>query len=143
MKRIRKRILGVAIGLALGWMAQGYVTQWWQPTVAVADVAQAQETQAALDAKADAGKAHNAGAAGQMADAIDAPFAGAEQLMPDGDDMRGFMVLTVLTLGLFGAAIIIGAPALSFADRHRPDPADDLHHGHTPEPVVHVHKGSH
>lgn len=115
----------MAVGLTLGWLAQGYFTELTTPAKA-SDVIANQN---------------------QMVDGahvtIDARFAGAEQLMPSGDDMRGFAILAVCTLGLLGVAIVIGAPAMSFADRSRPDPADDLHHGHAPEPVIHVHKGSH
>lgn len=125
MKKIRRRVLGVMVGLTLGWLAQGYSAQLFVPSEALA-----QQPAGIEPARTDGER-------------VDAPYAGAEQLLPSGDDMRGFHILVTMTLCLFGAAIVVGVPALSFADRSRHDPADQLHDGQTSTPVVHVHKGSH
>lgn len=125
MKKIRRRVLGVAVGLTLGWLAQGYAAGLFLPAAAIA-----QETA-------------NSEPLIVEGERMDAPYAGAEQLLPNGQDMRGFGMLATWALCLFGVAVIVGVPASSFADRSRHDPADQLHDGHDASPVVHVHKGSH
>lgn len=125
MKNIRRRVLGVAVGLTLGWLAQGYSATLFTPAAALAQ---------------DTTESEVIATGGER---VDAPFAGAEQLLPGAEDMRGFGFLATLTLCFFGVAIVVGAPALSFADRSRHDPADASHEGHASSPVVHVHKGSH
>lgn len=124
MKKITRRVLGIAVGLTLGWLAQGYSAQLLAPSMAsAADAASSLPQRPEQDSS------------------VDAQFAGAEQLFPSSQDLEGFAVFATLALGLFGIAIVIGVPAASFADRSRHDPADELHHDHVP--VVHVHKGSH
>lgn len=156
MKRYQRRVLGVAVGLTLGWLAQGYLSQLVSPVMAApassktevsvvtgAAGERAKTSQASKTSPAYQGHTLNSIDARSQADhsPVDARYAGAEQLLPTGQDMYGYGIFVLIVGGLFGAAVVIGAPAISFADRHRSNPADRHDTNHAP--VVHVHKGGH
>jgi uncharacterized protein (DUF1501 family) len=121
MKRIRKRVIGVVMGLALGWLAQG----WMQDLFA-----QAQPPASTAEASSPAlqGEDH----------AIS--HAGAEHLAPGPDGQRWMMGLGLSIAGLFALALIVGIPASRYAGQ----PAfESDHDDHASHGKLHRHTGSH
>lgn len=132
MKRIRKRVIGVAIGLALGWMAQGYWQAWQSPAAA----------QSVPAVHADA--AHHQGprdaSAYSTSENVLPPLAvGSSQLIPVDRDIPWLGVALVTAMGLFAAAIVLGPLVSRFEDRQTATRDEDAQAA----PVVHHHKGSH
>jgi hypothetical protein len=122
MKRIRKRVVGVMVGLALGWLAQGWMQDLLTP-------AHAQTP----------GDSHASSPATQ-ADDEHASHAGAEYLALGPDGQKWALGLGIGIAGLFALALIVGIPASRYAG---PPVAESDHDDHAAEHTLHRHTGSH
>lgn len=134
MKSIRKRVLSVAIGLAMGWMAQGYWQAWQSPVMA-------QSTLAPSHAAADAPGGSSSGEADASHDEEALAAAGTARLIPIGEDFDWLGWALLGAAGLFGAAVVLGPLVSRFEDRQMIATYDAA--VATGQPIVHHHKGSH
>lgn len=113
MKRMRRRLIGITLGLALGWMAQGMVQSFMAPSPAQAaspGIAQGQDDMIVM---------HD--------------YAGAQNLRPASGDASMYHVGIAMVASLFVLAIVIGRPAVRVAGRSMPVDA------HEDEPA-HLHR---
>ncbi len=124
MKRMRKRVAGVVVGLVLGWMAQGYLFEFF-----AAPAAQASPATAVAHAD-QAAPGHTE---------FHTNFAGAENLVPHQNGHAWFVGLSAAIASLFVLAIVVGVPASKFADSPA---ASNEHDEHEAKPL-HRHSAPH
>lgn len=104
MRRMTRRVIGLAVGLVLGWSAAGYISQGVAGDMDLTS----KSTAAVHDDHGDAA----ADAAGKLVPAETAWFSGVG---------TGAVVLFVL-------AVLLGIPALALKAPEPPDPAAHDHH---------------
>ena len=117
MKRIRKRLAGVVVGLVLGWLAQGYAFEFLATQEAQASPTTQHVTEEG-SVQTESTHSHN--------------HAGAEHLVPHQQGRAWFAGISAGVLGLFALALIVGIPASRFVSQ---PPAEDDHDDHHDEPL--------
>ncbi|MEX0777276.1 MAG: hypothetical protein WD042_16350 [Phycisphaeraceae bacterium] len=105
MKRWSRRVLAVIVGLSLGWYAAG-----WMPAAIRAE---------AVTPHAER-QAGGHGTAGGDAHAT----APAKELVPQTEHAAWFGTLLIAIIGLFGAAVVLGIPAMKLRTPEAPEPMD-------------------
>lgn len=108
MRRMTRRVIGLAVGLVLGWSAAGYISQGVAGDMDLTSKSTAAAHGAVHDDHGDAA----ADAAGKLVPAEAAWFSGVG---------TGAVVLFVL-------AVLLGVPALALKAPEPPDPAAHDHH---------------
>ena len=115
MRVLRRRTVGVLIGLCLGWWGAGLAGPYLSSTAA--SVAGASAAQPAHEGGIDHGEGHG--------DATAALVPGAHERLQLG----WYRWVLWSALGLFVAAIVLGIPSLALRGPDLPDPADAAGHG--------------
>lgn len=97
-------MFGIALGLALGWMAQGMVENFMEPSSAAAAAPMGTLAQEAT---------------------LTHDYAGAEHLVPPSRDHSVYHAGIAMVVSLFVLAIVVGKPALNVAGRSSPIESHD------------------
>ncbi len=122
MKRWRRRLAGIVVGLSLGYVVAG----WWTALPATAA-----QTEAHHDAPAASHPDHSEHSKDAHA---------ATLLSPEGEHLAFVSPVLLTAAGLFVAAVVLGVPALRFRGELPPDPADAHHDDHAHD---HAHQAHH
>lgn len=108
MRRMTRRVIGLAVGLVLGWSAAGYISQGLAGDMGLTSKSTVAAHAAVHDDHGDAA-AHAAG-----------------MLVPAA--AAWFPAVCTGTVVLFVLAVLLGVPALALKAPEPPDPAAHDHH---------------
>ena len=111
MRRLPRRLVGIVLGLCLGWYAAG--------VIGPGGTGLASDTETAASADGHASSDHSS------THHEDNPAAA---LLPRADSIRWLRPVLYAALGLFVAAVVLGIPALMLKGPDAPEP--DPHDGH-------------
>jgi len=130
MIQFRRRVLGVTIGLALGWSAAGY----WSSTTLAQEPDPHHQDHHWVDVTSEGvhdpipHPATHTGEHDAHSQELDQGQQAAAQLVPHPGQVDWYPSVLMALGGLFAAAVVLGVPALKLAAPDKAEPANDDSH---------------